>query len=157
MEKNVKGSYQTKAKMNVLCVFKSHPNRQFTIEQVIEAICSKKDDVKGNKNGEKIPGISTIYRITSNLCKEGLLKRFRSENNNNYLYQYIDDSRGCSEHLHLKCTECEKIYHLECSMSEKLLMHILDEHGFSIDSGRCMLLGKCIDCADKSAFTKTEK
>lgn len=132
--------YNTAAREAIVAFFSENPDRQYTTEQVFENIT--------NAECPKAPGKSTVYRLISKLWQEGYLRRFRDGNDSNYLYQYACGG-GCEEHLHMKCTVCGKVYHLECEKSEDLMGHVLCEHGFKINGGISMLYGQCSDCSIK--------
>lgn len=131
------GRYNTAAREAVLAFFRATPDRQFTTEQVFEGL--------SKANEQKIPGKSTVYRLLSRLSDEGLLRRFRDSGDANCLYQY-SGTKGCEHHFHMKCTECGKVYHLECERSDDLLFHVLSEHGFKVNCGLSMLYGQCDKC-----------
>ena len=133
--------YHTCAKDTVAELFRGSPDRQFTTEQVIEGL-------KKILPEDKLPGKSTVYRIVARLCSDGVLARFKDDEAG-FLYQYMGKDCDCDSHFHLKCTECGRVYHLECGHSEELLCHVLESHGFRIDSGKSMLYGECSSCAEK--------
>lgn len=141
-KKEDKMGYNTSAKSMISEFFASNPDMQFSTEQV-SAYMAKK--------GGKIPGKSTVYRIIASMCESGELARSRDAAGTEYLYRYIGKKCNCDEHLHLKCTECGRIYHLECPKSIELVSHILEEHGFSVSSGSSVLYGKCVKCKKTEA------
>ena len=130
--------YNTAAREAIIGFFRTNPDRQFTTEQVFENIVEL--------SGGKTPGKSTVYRLISRLYEEGALRRFRDGSDSNYLYQCARGDGGCEHHFHMKCTECGRVYHLECEKSDDLLCHVLFEHGFKINSGISMLYGECENC-----------
>ena len=69
------------------------------------------------------------------------------------MYQYIGET-DCRQHFHLKCLSCGKLTHLRCGMSQELLAHIREEHGFRVDSGRSILYGLCRECAAQGQDTE---
>lgn len=133
--------YNTAAREAVIGFFRSNPDRQFAAEEVFDALSSAAEDKK--------PGKSTVYRLVSRLCEEGKLRRYRDGHGSNSLFQYVRSEGGCEKHFHLKCTDCGRVYHLECEKSEELLCHVLSEHGFKINSGLSMLYGRCEKCGEK--------
>lgn len=133
---NANGKYNTAAREAIIAFFCSNPDRQFTADSVFEQISAILS---------KAPGKSTVYRLLSKLSEEGVLRRCRDGADPVILYQLIRDGE-CEKHLHMKCTECGRVYHLECERSENLLGHVLDEHGFRINSGISMLYGECKKC-----------
>ena len=58
------------------------------------------------------------------------------------IYQEVKQRKG---YLH-KCAVCGRLIHLECAMSRDLVAHILEDHGFRIDSKKSVLWGTCEDC-----------
>lgn len=130
------GRYNTAAREAVIAFFCSNADRQFTADEVYVGISSILS---------KIPGKSTVYRLLSKLNEDGFLRRYRDGSDSVTRYQLIRDG-GCESHLHMKCTKCGRVYHLECEGSEMLLGHVLNEHGFRINSGISMLYGECEKC-----------
>ena len=49
------------------------------------------------------------------------------------VFQYVDEGRHCREHLHLKCVQCGRIYHLDC--------HFMDEVRASLSRYRYTVVG----------------
>lgn len=137
-------AYRTEGKQQLMDFFVDHPDCQFTAEEIYQTL--SRDGVKTGK--------SSVYRQLSGLCEEHLVRRFRAEGAE-YLYQYMG-ARDCAHHFHLKCMSCGRVLHLECGMSEELLLHIRNNHGFSVDSGRSMLFGVCEACGKERKTTKEE-
>jgi Fur family ferric uptake transcriptional regulator len=48
------------------------------------------------------------------------------------VFQYVDEGRHCREHLHLKCVQCGRIYHLDCHFMDEVRAHLMAEHGFTL-------------------------
>lgn len=93
------------------------------------------------------PAISSVYRMLGELSREGVVRKYRAQEGESARFQYVGGGGGCSRHFHLQCTGCGRIEHLHCDRSEEWLSHLLHTHGFSVDSGRSVLLGLCADCA----------
>lgn len=134
-----KGTYQTAGRRRLMDFFIRNPDKQFSAEDIAAG-------VNADVTGEKPLGQSTVYRQVTRLCEEGILRRFRPENEDRTLYQYVGGSLDCSHHFHLKCIRCGKLFHLDCHMSDELIAHIQVEHGFAVDSGRSILYGFCREC-----------
>lgn len=140
--------YNTAAREALVSFLASNPDRQFTTDQIFESLI----EISGNKN----PGKSTIYRLLSKLCHEGVVQRSRDDGAN-YLYRYIEEDRNCEGHLHMKCLECGRVYHLECEIGDELMRHVGSEHGFEINSGLSMLYGECGDCTESKKTKRIRK
>ena len=130
--------YNTVAKEAVLAFFRENPDRQFTCEQIFFGI--------NEKESEGLCGKSTVYRLIGKLCKDGVIKKFYGENESTARYQYASSDMGCEHHLHMKCTKCGTVYHLECEKSSFLMEHVSKEHGFKINSRSSLLYGECKSC-----------
>jgi len=128
------GGYNTESKKQLMALFIKNANRQFTPGEIIEEL---------NKNGV-IAGQSTIYRQIKKLCDAGLIKKYSE--NGTYKYQYKGKECECDNHMHLKCTSCEKVFHIECCTNE-LVSRIYKSHGFKVDSGSTILYGTCSACS----------
>ncbi len=97
---------------------------------------------------ERKVGKTTIYRYLERLVAEGSLNRFRNEDGSSSYYKF-KKNEGCDDHFHLKCLQCGKMLHIECSYLEELNKHISEHHGFSVDSTKAVLYGYCAECEGK--------
>ena len=132
-------TYKTPGRQRLLSFLENHPDRQFTAEE----LCRELDT---QSPGEAQTRKSTLYRHLSELCAEGTVRKYRSDTQSAYVYQYVGQG-DCRHHFHLKCVVCDALVHLECTVSEELLSHISAHHGFEVDSGRSILYGLCKACA----------
>lgn len=133
-------SYNTAGKQRLLDFLRSHPDQQFTVEEIGGQLAH------GADTAPSAGGQSSLYRQLSALCADGTVRKFRAEGQPAFVYQYIGQT-DCCHHFHLKCMTCGRLIHLTCGMSDELLVHIRAEHGFLVDSGRSILYGLCSDCS----------
>jgi len=99
------------------------------------------------KGKENAPGKSSIYRMLTQLCEQGAVKKFRADSKGQgFVYQFVGNASHCGDHFHLQCTACGQIVHLECAFGQTLRTHLLSEHGFTVDSGSSVLYGTCAAC-----------
>ena len=84
--------------------------------------------------------ITTIYRYLDKLEDSGDLIKVAST------YQLVDRNKGCLEHLHLKCSKCGRLIHLDCGFMDEIQKHVFEEHGFSISCEDSVISGICEDC-----------
>ena len=131
-------AYQTEQKRILLAYLKAHSEEAFTIEELSERL--KKEPAVS-----AAPGKSTVYRIMPKLVEDGLVKRFVKGNSRKFLYQMVCGEH-CDSHLHMKCSVCGKLYHMEDEESESLLLRIRNRHHFQVDEARTILLGQCESC-----------
>lgn len=130
--------YQTEQKKILLAYMKAHSEETFTIEELCERL-------KEEPAVLCTPGKSTIYRIMPKLVEEGLVKRLVKEGSRKFLYQMVCGEH-CENHLHMKCSVCGKLYHMEDTESEELLLKVMKKHHFRIDEGMTILFGHCEGC-----------
>ena len=134
------GTYKTAGRQRLLEFLQSHPDRQFPVDELAEELDRGREAPSGGNRK------SSLYRHLSELCDEGTVRKYRSDTQSAYVYQYVGQG-DCTRHFHLKCQACGGLTHLECAVSEELLSHISTYHGFSVDSGRSILYGLCEACA----------
>ena len=133
------GTYKTAGRQRLLDFLQSNPDRQFPVDELNRELNLIRGDEAGHSSK------SSLYRHLSELCDEGSVRKYRSDSQSAYVYQYV--GRGdCCHHFHLKCVSCGTLVHLECTVSEELLAHIRSDHHFRVDSGRSILYGVCENC-----------
>lgn len=132
----MKKTYKTPGRQRLLAFLESQPDRQLTAEELFVAL---------NTCAEESCRKSTLYRHLAELCEDGAVRKYRSDTQSAYVYQYVGGGE-CCHHFHLKCLSCGALTHLECHVSEELLSHISTDHHFRVDSGRSILYGLCDAC-----------
>lgn len=128
-------NYKTEGREALISFLSKNPDRQFTTEELCVA-------VHGNAARPK----SSVYRHLSELCAQETVRKFRSEEKNCSVYQYVGQACDCGKHFHEKCLSCGSLRHLDCDDSLKFAAHLLAAHGFEIDCGQSILYGLCADC-----------
>ncbi len=123
-------AYNTEQKKAILDLLAAHPERQFTAEEIAQAL-----------SGEV--GVSTVYRRMPDLVKSGEVKRF--EVGRKSVYQAVTCAHR-AEHLHMKCVECGRLLHLSHEISEQISGLISGSCAFSVNEGDTVLFGKCGEC-----------
>lgn len=91
-------------------------------------------------------GRTTVYRYLERLAEKGIVRKY-IQAGESACYQYVGDRGECKEHFHLKCEQCGRLIHIECSHLEELSRHIEASHGFRINKLKTVLYGICEDCA----------
>ena len=121
--------YNTQQRKKLVDFLKSNSEKAFTIEEILE-----------NMQGEQLSQ-STAYRLMTKLVEDNLVHRSVKGNSRSFVYQYISD-KTCEGHLHIKCTDCGKVYHLDSGVTSIIQKDIKNNTRFEIDS-HTVLLGKC--------------
>lgn len=130
--------YKTRQRELILNCLSDAGDRHLTVKDVMYELSKRDINV----------GQTTIYRHLDRLVSEGVVRRFYSNDSGSTCYQYVG-GRNCTNHYHLKCTQCGELVHFECDELDKLYCHIGNEHGFEIDVARTVFYGKCARCGGK--------
>ena len=124
--------YNTSQRKALINFLSENSDKAFTIEEIIEAM------------GENALSQSTAYRLMTKLVEDGAVHRSVKGNSRNFVYQFISEGK-CEDHLHIKCTDCGKVFHLDSGISTHIQHDIKNKTDFEIDS-HTVLLGKCGKC-----------
>lgn len=93
--------------------------------------------------------ITSVYRYLESLSESGKLNKYVAQKGQQATYQYVGEG-NCSNHLHLKCSECGQIIHLDCGFMDEISEHISKGHGFELDCENTVIYGKCKDCSKRT-------
>lgn len=126
--------YETEQRKCLLTFLRENVDRQFYIE-----------DIEGELLQRYSVSRSAIYRNISQMVAEGVVKKFASKTSRKSLYQYIGASE-CACHLHLKCSHCGKIIHLDKGTTDRLQELVQSGGEFVVDTGSSVLYGLCAQC-----------
>lgn len=127
---------QTKQKDIVINYLKNNTQKHITAEKILI------DLKKENENVSQ----ATIYRILSDLTREGLVRKYMAADNKCSCYQYVNNIDKCLMHYHLICDKCGEITHFENKEIEKIKDDILKNEEFDLNLQKVMLYGKCKNC-----------
>lgn len=133
----MRGEYSTRQKSLILDFIKESSSH-LTVADIVSGLKLK---------GYSI-GTATVYRALERLCATGEIKKFVIDERGAACYQLSDAE--CNSHFHLKCLGCGRLIHLDCEFLSKMESHILDDHGFTVSSGKTVIYGYCSECTEKS-------
>lgn len=136
LEMKILAEYRTRQKELLLGFLQTQQDRPLSVEEIFDGISCTPD----------APGKSTVYRLINRLCEEGEVKRF--EEGKRFFYQ-LAGGEDCHHHLHLKCTGCGRLLHMDHAQSEKLIEAIYGEQGFTVSETETTLFGECGACRRK--------
>ena len=128
--------YNTEQRNFLLNFLRQNPDKMFSAKQIEAALSDKRISR------------SAVYRNIAELENDGKIKRCTKAGCRESLYQYYD-TQDCRNHIHLSCTKCGKIFHMENSVADNLINDVETTEGFEISKGETTLYGKCRDCSDK--------
>ncbi len=135
-------SYYTMQKRLLTEFLATHGDAAFTVAELTERM--------KNEYGGDAPGKSTLYRLITKLAEDGEVKKIAVGEGRSFVYQISEGSR-CNSHLHMKCTKCGKLLHMDDFESARFLMRVMRQNDFAIDESRTILLGHCKACGCHAA------
>lgn len=133
--------YRTDQKRMLLAFLQANAYSSYTVEELVEGM--------GALYGPSVPGKSTVYRLITRMVEEGSVKRFVKGHSRRFVYQIVA-GRHCHSHLHMKCTVCGRLLHLDEALSRRLTESVFASGGFAVDQEETVLFGRCSDCASRS-------
>ena len=128
--------YKTRQKDSLLKFLSRHADAPMSIDEICTGMAGEPDP----------PGRSTVYRLINRLVEDGDVMRF--EQDKKFLYQ-MPGGEECHHHLHLKCTGCGKLLHMDHEQSERIIESIYGEEAFAVSETETTLYGTCKDCREK--------
>lgn len=133
-----KVQYKTRQMTELLSYLKSVQGSHVTVNDICEYFSSEGIAV----------GTTTVYRNLERMVKQGLVARYVIEGSSSAYFEYIGerDSISHSASFHCKCQKCGNLIHLQCSEVVNLGQHMLEHHGFEMDSLRTVFYGLCGEC-----------
>lgn len=135
-----KSGYSTRRREEILRFFSENPDREAGVNEIYDFLIER--SVKVN--------ITTIYRYLDRLVEQGVVLKTVHGKKEQATYQFMNGREECGYHLHLKCTQCGRIQHLDCGFMREIQTHVGMEHGFVIDCRQSFLSGLCKDCRGES-------
>ena len=124
--------YNTEQKKLLLDFLEKNHDSAYTIEEISTELKAKGASV----------GKSTVYRLMTRLVEEKRVKRQLASGSRKAIYRIVLDEH-CHNHLHLQCTECGKVLHLDEKISDELLDTVKKLNAFAISEEDTVLMGRC--------------
>ncbi len=135
----MKNGYKTKLKAEIAELFRAREQELLSAADIYKIL---------SERGVSI-NLTTVYRNLDAMTADGELLRFTDGERGQTAYKYSGDGGSCRGHLHLRCTECGEVVHLDCGFMAEIEEHTKKSHGFSISCEQSILLGKCGKCSEK--------
>lgn len=128
--------YKTEQKKLLLDFLQENHDSSYTIDEIAALL---------KKRGAGV-GKSTVYRLMTRLVEEKRVMRQVTGGSRKAVYRIMVDEH-CHYHLHLQCTDCGKILHLDEKFSDELLCTVKRLNDFSVSEEETVLMGKCSKCS----------
>ena len=136
-----RGGYNTKTRQLILDYLINNRQHAVSASNILEHL-----EAEGAS-----PNPTTVYRYLDKLAGEQRIMKYVADKGEKAVFQYVDEGRHCREHLHLKCVQCGRIYHLDCHSMDEVRAHLMAEHGFTLQCEGSVLYGLCRYCAQNQA------
>ena len=131
--------YKTNQRTRIMDYLMANRERPVSVQDIRGHL--EKEEVSANK--------TTIYRYLEQLEDQGDVIRYTGDRGKMALFQYVDREHHCDAHLHLKCTECGAVTHLDCGFMEEIAEHMEKDHGFAIQCRNSVIYGLCARCQSR--------
>ncbi len=135
-----RGGYNTKTRQLILDYLINNRQHAVSASNILEHL-----EAEGAS-----PNPTTVYRYLDKLAGEQRIMKYVADKGEKAVFQYVDEGRHCREHLHLKCVQCGRIYHLDCHFMDEVRAHLMAEHGFTLQCEGSVLYGLCRSCAQNA-------
>ncbi len=128
-------AYKTTQRTQLHNFLKEHPHSYFTVKQLAEKLSGNGADIS----------ISAIYRNLSDLTETGSIKKTVKKNSREAYYRYID-SDVCRNEIHISCSMCGKIVHMNSTLSNFIQEQLMLQNEFELDKSKTVISGICEEC-----------
>lgn len=133
-------NYSTKQRDALLGYLKKFPGKHFTVQDIFDHFRTEGISI----------GTTTLYRHLNRMVDEGIVNKYITDNIGSACFEYVGEGEACEESqcFHLKCEKCNKLIHMHCGELGAISNHLMQDHGFKLDSLRTVFYGICEDCRD---------
>lgn len=128
--------YKTKYQENIMNYIEDHKDQSFCAADVYAYMI--RNEIQIN--------LATVYRNLDKLTADHTLMKYKAADSDSFLYQYAGVNGDCQEHLHLQCSSCGKIYHLDGDFMKKMAEYLTQTHMFKLDCAASSIRGLCEEC-----------
>ena len=93
-------------------------------------------------------GTTTVYRQLERMVDQGMVVKYAADGMGGACFEYIgeQDPHDRPAAYHCKCENCGDLIHLQCDEVANLGQHMLEHHGFEMNSARTIFYGICDSC-----------
>lgn len=135
----MKNEYKTKTRNLIIEYLEENADTRFTARDICKTINSGTEEIDR----------STVYRNLERLFNEGRLVKYKETDSAATCYQYSSEHSQCHSHMHGKCTDCGRIFHLKDKFIEEFEEKMQSVYGLGVDASQTVIVGKCDNCKEK--------
>ena len=126
-------TYLTEQRNILLTYLQTNPDTVFSAKQIAQSLA--------DNNISR----SAVYRNLAQLESEQKIKRVVKNGSRETYYQFYDTT-ACRNHIHLSCTKCGKIFHMEGNDADRLSQMLNGNEGFELNKSETVIYGLCKEC-----------
>ena len=119
-------TYSTEQRNILLTYLQTNPDTVFSAKQIAQSLA--------DKNISR----SAVYRNLAQLESEQKIKRVVKNGSRETYYQFYDTT-ACRNHIHLSCTKCGKIFHMEGNDADRLSQMLDGNEGFELNKSETVI------------------
>ena len=133
-----KAPYQTKQMKQILAYLQTIEGTHVTVADVCSYFKEQGINV----------GTTTVYRNLEKMVEQRLVAKYNVDGTSSACFEYMGSHEKENQMVcyHCKCEKCGKLIHLQCNEVESLKQHMMEHHGFEMDSLRTVFYGICSEC-----------
>ena len=133
-----KAPYQTKQMKQILAYLQTLEGTHVTVADVCSYFKEQGINV----------GTTTVYRNLEKMVEQRLVAKYNVDGTSSACFEYLGAEEHCHKTscFHCKCEKCGKLLHVQCGEVAHLGQHMLEHHGFEMDSLRTIFYGICSEC-----------
>ena len=90
--------------------------------------------------------VSAVYRNLAVLESRGIINRSAKEGSREIYYQYTNGN-DCKNCIHLTCTKCGAVTHMDNTTAKKMSAALKKTTGFNINITKTVVYGVCDNCS----------
>lgn len=129
-------NYQTKQRTVILNFLTANAGETYDVDSLYDTLV---------KRGEKVSR-TTVYRMLKKLEEEKSIVSFFDASRKRTLFRFNPNPDAGENQIHLQCTACGKVEHLDCSYLSSFEAHLQTEHHFKLSASKRVFSGICEDC-----------
>ncbi len=128
--------YNTRARKYILEFLNQRETTTVSVNDILEYL---------TENGITV-NFTTVYRYLNKLTDDEKVIKFVGKDGSQAVYKIAESEKTCHNHLHVQCTKCGRLIHLDCDFMEELREHLSKDHGFCLECSGSVLYGICNAC-----------
>ena len=119
------------------------PQRELVLRAVESLGHATPDEVLAEvRQHSSAVNVSTVYRNLEVLEQLGMVRHAHLSDRAPTYHSVTDH-----EHFHLVCRSCREVVSVDAEVAAALTGRLLEEHGFTADTGHLTVFGHCASCA----------